>query len=246
MLSNKFVLILAILVISCTFKKQQQRKIYFVDDNNSLEVLNGNVKEITEAPADDKYSLNAGQDYKIIDVNEKGDVTRILTGFHGSIFQTYYITNYDEYGTKLETKSYIQSNYGNQSLKSGPIDIAKNLFSVYKYDKECKIVSYVFDLERPHSDSCVYKYNDKDQLIELDYYPSSRLSLEVTKYKYDVKNNLIESEELHENKRIVKTIYEYTAFDLNNNWIDMEIHSCIFLRDSLINTYKIHRKINYY
>ena len=53
MISARLILILFIFLTCFTLGKQQRRKIYFMNDD-SLELLNGNVKQMDEAPVDDE------------------------------------------------------------------------------------------------------------------------------------------------------------------------------------------------
>ncbi len=159
--------------------------------------MNGNVKQITEAPVDDinDNNPNAGQDYDIIDINKQGDVIKIVTGFHGSVFQTHYITKYNSNGKKLETKGYIKPAditiaRCRSGIKSKQTDTGRKLILVYRYNKQSEIINYVVNPNKPGADSSTYKYNNKGELIELDYYANPKLLMDVTKYKYDNNNNL--------------------------------------------------------
>jgi hypothetical protein len=226
MLSNKLILVMVALIVSLSTNVIKPNKVYFIDDD-SLQILNGKVKQMTSAPVDDIYSTNPGQDYDIVDLNEKGDVTTNVHGFHGSVFKTYFITEYDPDGYKLETKGYIKLSDGlgfKSSFIKASSDTTKKLTLIYRYNKQNEVINYVVSPNKPNADSSTYKYDNEGKLIELDHYTYSKFLMDVTRCKYDKNNNAAEIDVFHWKRLMTKTLYNYTKIDANNNWTEATIH----------------------
>jgi hypothetical protein len=243
-------LILSMLFLPNALEIHERKKICFISEGNSLEILNGNVKQVTYPPSYE--GPNPGQDYTIVDIDDMGDVSKITTGFHGSVFKTYYVTERGADGRKIETRGYtLQSDLVHQLpdslLRSQQSDTAKTLLLVYRYNDKNEIINYVVSPGKRYADSSAYKYNDRGQLIELDHFTYSKLLMDVTKYKYDLNNNLIELNKFHWNRLMDKANIKYLTFDSNNNWIKLTSRAEMFLTSpSEVWKGEIIRKITYY
>jgi len=248
MFSSKLVLTIAVLVILSVSTIQNSKRIYFVD-NDTLVILKGKVKQMYSAPVDDINSTNPGQDYDIADFNEQGALTKITTGFHGTVFQTYYTTNYRVDGGKLETKGYskppIIGILSDTISKSKSVDIRKRFTLIYKYNQQNEVISYVVSPNKPAADSITYKYNTDGDLMEMDLYTYSKKLMDITKYTYNSNHLLVHLDEYHWNKLMQTGDFQYDSFDSENNWIKLTTHSWNGYDDNK-RTIITERKITYY
>lgn len=252
MLSNKILFIVTFLLAAFALRNQEHKKNYFIN-NDSLEILKGHVKQVITAPIDDEYSTNPGQDFDTVNFNKQGDVTKIIRGFHGSIFRDYYTTKYSADGKKLKTTGYIKPNdaisfLGNSpsSLMPKPTDTSWKDILTYKYDEHGYIIQYVLKGNKSYTDSTTYEYDSNGNVIEVDYYANPTLLMDVTKYNYDENNNLVEANKFHWKRLMTKSVFKYTSFDSNNNWIDEIVHFEGYLGFKDVRNFKIHRTISYY
>jgi len=254
---NKFtILILFIILVSCTSKSPSRKKNYLGNDGE-LYSLNGDVKQITTKPADDQPTPNPGQDYDIAYFNKQRDLYKTINGFHGMISQTHYITIHDKSRNKTATLGYFK--LSDPDLNNPPIlvphllttlkkvrpKIDDQLLEIYRYNNHNQIISYVADPNK-NADSSTYKYNENGQLIELDHYTYSKKLMDVTKFKYDDNDNLSESDQYHWTRLAIKTIYQYKKFDSHNNWILMTTHTTGIYDGSNGTNFSAKREIIYY
>ena len=251
MLSNKILFVAAFLLAPYALRNQERKKIYFIN-NDSIETLNGNVKQVITAPVDDENSTNPGQDFDTVNFNKQGDVIKIITGFHGSIFRDYYTSKYSPDVKKLETTGYIKPNDAVRLIEGLPYSIPKPIDTSwkdilkYKYDEHGYITQYVLKGNKSHTDSTTYKYDSNGNVIEVDYYANPTLLMDVTKSNYDENANLIEADKFHWKRLMTKSTFKYTSFDPNNNWTDEIVHFEGYLGFKDVREFKIHRKIIYY
>jgi len=247
MFLNKSIVVASVLFLSSCVNTKKPTRIYFIS-NDALEILNGNVKQITSTPADDIYSLNPGQDYDIDNLNKQGDINESINGFHGSVFKTYYVTEYDPNGHKLETKGYMKLSNGlgfKSDIIKPSLDTSKKLILIYKYNKRNEIVSYVVRPNKHDADSTTYKYDNNGNIIELDHYTDDKSLMDVTLYKYNKNNDPVEIDLFHGKRFMSKILFKYDKIDSNNNWTDATIHSEGAFYEGR-SDYKWHRKITYY
>src|SRR6202012_5549425 len=208
----------------------------------------GQVKQLTVG-IDFDGNPNSGQDYDIIDLNKKGDVTKVEHGFHGSVLQFHYVTTYNSNGRKSETNAYFK--FGESNLNQDPlmkhkqIDTGKKFIFKYKYNERGYIIQYALNTNGRQSDSSIYKYDSEGNMIECDHYNPELF--DIMKYKYDDKNNLIEFNKFtRKNFLEYKAVYEYKRFDSNETGTKAIVHSQGFYGDESVRAVTVTRKISYY
>jgi len=251
---KKFTIFIPFIILTSCISKSPSKKKNYPDNDGGLYSLNGNVKQITIELAKGQYTPNPGQDYDIAFFNKRGDVYKMINGFHGMVSQTHYVTIYDKNRNKLETLGYFRpSDLHVMGNPRPPLPIGKTsqskvdiqLEEIYRYNNHNQAINYVVDPNKT-ADSSTYQYNENGQLIELDHYTYSKKLMDVTKFKYDDNDNLIESNQYHWNRLMVKINYAYIKFDSNNNWTDEKVHFEGYLGFNDIRNYKMHREIIYY
>ena len=230
------------LIASCSPTEQRQKNVCTFFINDELVVLNGNVKHMV---VEYESRTNPGEDYDIIDINRKRDVTKIIHGFHGMILPRTYLTNYDKNGRKLETISYliIPKNRTMKDIfikKIKEIDSIKEATAIYTYNNENEIIRTGFRNTKT-TDETMYKYNSTGDLVETDGYGWP----EITFYKYDDQHHLIESNRYIRGHFWGKSTYKYLSFDLHNNWTKaIQVSKNGY--ESSGKAFTINRKITYY
>lgn len=224
-----------------------QKKISFFDDEE-LVVLNGDVKQLKINYEDTQDKLIDAGDYGIVYLDKHGDVIKMITGFHGSFFQTNYFTIYNTKGKRVKSIGYLRRSDPTsipQNLFRAPskkIDTGKIIMEVYNYDNHNHIIKSTLDPTKVSAEMKTYKYDDND-MIECDNYSSSKFPTDLTTYRYDEQHNLIQSDNYVGKRPIEEIKYKYKSFDSHNNWTEaIKRSNSIYQTKSLI----ISREISYY
>lgn len=130
-------------------------------------------------------------------------------------------TGWDEYGLKGEVKS-LKTMYANINeeglVKQIPDEQDWFLGSDVSFDRKGNILGenlYYSQSKREIFSSIIYKYNDKDQLIEEEYYEKEKLDY-LLSYSYNSKGYLIGVRSISDNQCFSRETYSY---DKNNNLI---------------------------
>jgi len=167
--------------------------------DTQFEILNGNVKELTEIYKTQSNDLET--DITTFDKNGNATQAKQIRAHQCGIIK--YSYKYDKNGKKLE----ITLNDGETSV-------------TYKCDKnghaaEVHIEAKEFYIANIH----LSKYDSTGNRIEMDSYRDKE-HLFSTKYLYNGRHLLMEQDKLDTGKRVVlRVIYSYQAFDEKHNWL---------------------------
>jgi hypothetical protein len=197
--SKGLLLILALFISSC--HKRPNITIY----DTSFEILNGKVKQLT-----DTYKNFNGIETHITSFDKQGNATQMqkIGGYCDRCTLTFSY-KYDKNGKKTEV-----------------IMAARERQQPYKCYTNGRIVEerfntkdYDFDKNDWAKRKEVFRYDDKDDMIELKSYDDS-VHFSKTTYKHNESHFLTETNEFSENGTLViKVIYDYPLVDQHGNWV---------------------------
>jgi hypothetical protein len=219
MASKLSLIIVLLLLVSCTSKKQEPT-ITWLYGYGQVEKLSGHVKSLIEERSFGGKPIP----YFIYTFNNKGDVIKIEDGFQSGI--TSYNTLYNNNGKKTEAIGL----YG---------DSGKEIKEVYKYDDNEHLTECIGNANKLSQDTDRFIYDDLGNLIEHQQYFEKK-PLWIFKYKYDKNAHSIGFVQSMTTRRdsfktSAKDTSRYISFDSHNNWT-----KAIFLKETIT------RKITYY
>lgn len=222
---NKSILVLVILLVSCSPKKQEPA-VTWLYGYGQVEKLNGKVKKLTEK----KFINNHIQFCFVYIFNNKGDLIQIVTEDFSpnSIDTAQYNTVYNGDKKKEAIGMYF--------------DIGKKIREIYKYDNNGYITKYIHNANDLPTDTDRLFYDNAANLVEhQQYFQKKPLWIFKFQYLYNksavctgVKQSMTTWRDSF--KRSTKDTTRYIAFDSKKNWIK----AVDFLKDTTT------RKITYY
>jgi hypothetical protein len=236
MLFIKSLTIVALSLIAHTQKNNSIPKTYIYSEGGG-DVLNGHVKQIISYY--ERHIDNWVTDTITFDKN--GNRIEELTGDNFLRYKVKYSYKYDKSGRRTETTSEAYSRKGLFIYKN------KRLYT-YTYNNEGYIIKILSKPDDPSSESNLYRYNKAGYLVEMKHFFKPGLLFDVTKYKYDNNNRLIETEQRSRNGGLeLRQTFKYPVLDSKDNWTTIETCSEGFL--TVPTDVQIHiskRKIIYY
>lgn len=234
-------------LVSCKKPMPQNTFVYNIS-GSPVEKLNGNVKVLTVG---DSMSLKKGYFYQV-HFDKKGNQLR-------SDFRSLYIGETDGIADTSIDEVIVnyQTFYNNNNIKSYMVGNVTDHMGSRKirwtFDKQGVINS--FGAYPPDSLIGIYqlKYDNNGNLLkttsicQYEIIPNVfRYKNDVSVYKYDTSNRLIESALYEENILSTKTDFEYLSFDAYHNCTKFRVKRTFphWTRPSEVDT--ITRKITYY
>ena len=188
------------------------------------EKLKGNVKSIREYyynEADDKtlaikpsaIGINDSNSCIITNYNEKGNVTT-CNWHRGNLEGKKWINRYDDAGNLIESTTFNTDD-----------SISKKSYFIYDANLNCIESNGTYYGKHGMNFKLIYKYDDKNNRIEMGYYKYFKDSQAYYQwiYKYDENDNNIEEYVYHEDGKLSQKYIN--KFDNDHNLIQIDAYS---------------------
>jgi len=228
---KKSVLTLSLL---CLFAcKNNSNKIVWTHFEEDLDMLHGNVKQVTikfDHPLAKAF-------YYVFNIDRDGKERGLHVHLGDTHFKTRYITEYDSNSDTEDLIGYTKDISGVKKYKLGG---SETKAGIYKYNDQGRIIEFVKIGGVDDGNKYIYKYNNLGDLIECYEYDNAQFDSKTT-FKYDKRHLIIESlAEFKGDSEVERISYQYKNFDAMNNWLTKVINS----DDGKSTT--VTRKITYY